>query len=83
MRKLKIRQRAAHRLFDHAIDTAAHEHAAALDIHGPHSVREQHDGKDEPGRGLADGLLGDSTRVERRRPEVVEYNGGRAPKRDE
>jgi len=36
----KFRERAAHRFFNHPVNTAAHKYAAALDIHGPHGVRE-------------------------------------------
>ena len=32
-------QRRAHGLFDHAVDAATHEHAAALDVHGANRVR--------------------------------------------
>ncbi len=79
----KLRERAAHRLFDDAIDAAAHEHAAALDVHGSHGVGEQHDGQNEPGSGLADGLLGDRARIEGGRAEVIEYDGGRPPEGNE
>ena len=79
----KFRERAAHGLFDDTIHTAAHEHAAALDIHGSHGIGEQHDGQNEPGSSLADGLLGDRARVEGGRSEVIEYDGGRPPKGNE
>ena len=79
----KFRERAAHRLLDYAIDAPAHKHAAALDVHGPHSVGEQHDAQDEPGRCLADGLFGDCSRIEGGGAKIIEYDGGRPPERDE
>jgi hypothetical protein len=48
----------AHGLFDHAVNTAADEHAAGLDVQSPHGVTEQHDREDEPGGALANDFLG-------------------------
>ena len=47
-----LRQRAAHRFLHHAVHAAAHEHAAALDVHRAHRVGQAHDGQDEPGPGF-------------------------------
>ena len=63
-RDRQLRQRAAHRLLDDAVDAAAHEHRRALDVERPDGVGEEHHAEDEPGRGLADGLLGDAADVE-------------------
>ena len=59
----KFGEGASQRFFHHAIHTAAHEHAAALDIHGSHRIRKQHDAENEPGSSLADELLGLAARV--------------------
>ena len=79
----KLRQRSAQRFFHHAVHAAAHEHAAALDVHGANRVREQHDAENEPGSGLADELLGLTARVIGRRSEVVEDDRRGAPERNE
>ena len=54
----------------------ADEHATTLDVDRPHSVGQKHDRQNEPRRDLADGLLGDATRVIRRRRHVVQENRG-------
>jgi hypothetical protein len=79
----KFRERAPHGLFDDAVYTATHEHAAALDVHGAHGVGEQHDRQNEPRSSLANCLLGDRTRVEGGRSEVIQYDGGRPPEGNE
>src|SRR5215471_16535879 len=40
-------QCAAHGFLDHAVNAAAHKHAAALDVHGSNGVGKEHDGQDE------------------------------------
>ena len=79
----KFGQRAAHGFMNHAIDAAAHEHAATLDVDGADGVREQHDRQDEPGRGFSDGVFGDAAGVVRGGCEVAEDDGGRPPERNE
>ena len=79
----KFRQRPAQRFLDHAVHAAAHEHAAAFDVHRAHAVGEQHDAENEPGRRLPDEALGFATRVVGRGGQVVQDNRGRAPKGDE
>ncbi len=79
----KLGKRAAHRFFDHAIDAAADEHAAALDVNGAHGVGKQHDAEDEPRRGFADVAFGLTTCVVRGRGQIVQHDGGGAPERDE
>ncbi len=74
---------ASKRLFDDFIDAAADEHGAALDVDGAHREREEHDSDDEPGGGLADGLLSDAAGVESGGGEVVENDGRGAPEGDE
>ena len=44
----QLRQRPAHRLLDDAIDAAAREHRARLDVDGADGVREQHHAEHEP-----------------------------------
>src|ERR1700691_6646658 len=75
----ELGQSAAQGLFDDPIHAAADEHGAAFDIYRPHSERKEHDRDDEPGGGLAYGLLGDATGVEGGRGEIIEHNGGGAP----
>ena len=73
----------AHGFLDHAVNAAAHEHAAALDIKRAHSVGQQHDGEDEPRSAFADKVFRNGAGVERRRAHVVEHNRSRTPERDE
>ena len=54
----QLGQLAAHGLLDHAIDAAADEHRAGLDVNGTYRVAEQHDRQHEPGSAFADDLLG-------------------------
>ena len=42
----KLGQRSTHGLLDHAINAAAHEHAAGFDIKRPHRIAEQHDARE-------------------------------------
>ena len=72
-------QRAAHGLFDHAIDAAAHEHAAALHVEGADGVGEQHDAQNEPGRGLPDVGFRFATGVISRGGKIVQNDRGRTP----
>ena len=44
---------------------AAHKHGATFHVNGAHREGEQHHAQDEPGRGLANRLLGDTGRIER------------------
>ena len=62
----KLGQSAPHGLMHHAVDAAAHEHAAALDVNRADRVREQHDAQNEPGRRFADRSLRDPARIVRR-----------------
>ena len=79
----ELGQRGTHRLLDHAIHAATDEHAATLDVKRRYRTGKQHNPKDEPGRRLADEVLGDCARVEGRRTHIVEHNCGYAPKRNE
>ena len=79
----EFRQRRAHRLVHDAIDSAAHEHAAALDVHGADRVGEQHDRQHEPRRRLADGRLGDAADVEGGGAQIAKNDGRRPPETDE
>ena len=69
--------------FDGAIHAAADEHAAAFHVHRANGVRENHDGQDEPGSSLADVGFGFAARVIGGGGQVVQYDGGGAPERDE
>ena len=75
-------ERSAERLFDRAVHAAAHEHAAALDVHGAHRVRKQHDGQNEPRRGFADVAFRFTARVIGRGGQVVQNDGRGAPERN-
>ena len=79
----ELGESSAHGLFDDAVNTAAHEHAAGLDVQRPHGVAEQHDRKDEPGRALADDILGVAAGVISGRGQVGQNDGGSAPERNE
>ena len=76
-------QPAPHRLLDDAVDAAAHEHRAALDVDAAHAVAEEHDRQDEPGGRLADLRLDDPADVVGRAGQVAEDDGRRPPERDE
>src|SRR5204863_9913805 len=52
-----------HAVPNHDVYAAAHEHAAALEVHGSNGEAEQHHRQDEPGRGGSDSLFGDSAGV--------------------
>src|SRR5581483_12344883 len=73
----------SHAVAHNHVYAAAHEHAGAFQVHRADSVAEQHHGQYHPGRGLADGLLGDASDVVHRGGHVVEHDGGRLPDRDE
>jgi len=66
----KLGQRPTHGAPHHAIHAAAHEHAGGLDIQHANAVREQHDRENEPGRALANDLLGVAAHVISRRAKV-------------
>ncbi len=70
-RNAEFGERAAEGLFDRAINAPADEHAAALDVHRAHGVRENHDCQDEPRSGLADEAFGLTTRVISGRGQIV------------
>ena len=67
----------------HDVHAAAHEHAAAFHVHGAHGVAEQHHAQHHPGRGFADGLLGDAADVVHGGGQVVQHDGGGLPEGDE
>src|SRR5579864_2672167 len=67
----EFRERSAKGLLHGAVDTAADKHATALDVDGTNSVRKQHDGEDEPGRGLANVAFGFAAGVIGRGSQVV------------
>ena len=79
----EFRQAAAEGLLYGAVDSAAHEHAAALHVHGAHGVGEQHDGKNEPGSGLANVAFRFATGIIGGRSKVVKDDSGGAPEGDE
>ncbi len=60
----ELGQSPTHGFFDHAVDAAAHKHAATFHVHEQYRVGEQHDGQYEPGRSLPYSFLNDSTRIE-------------------
>src|SRR5581483_1837463 len=66
----------SHAVAHNHVYAAAHEHAGAFQVHRADSVAEQHHGQYHPGRGLADGLLGDASDVVHRGGHVVEHDGG-------
>ena len=82
-RNRKLSQRSAHRLFDYAINAAANEHAAGLDIQSPDAVAEQHHRENEPGSALADDFLSVAASVISRRGKVGKDNRCGPPERDE
>ena len=53
----ELGQGAAQRFLHHAVDAAAHEHAAAFHVDRADGIAEQHDREDEPRGGLADEVL--------------------------
>src|SRR4029453_4895849 len=73
----------AERLADDAVDAAADENRATLDVPHPDGEREQQHGEDEPRGGRADGLLDDAADVVGGAGEVAQDDGGGAPVRDE
>src|SRR5262249_27155437 len=79
----QLGREAAHGLADDAVDAAADEHGAALDVDPADGVAEAHDRQDEPGGGGADGLLDDGPDVVGGAGEVAEDDGGGAPVADE
>ena len=78
-RNTEFGQRAAHGGFDHAVDAAAHEHAAAFDVNGPHRIGKQHDAEDEPRGGFADVAFRFATGVIGRGSQIVEHDGCGTP----
>ena len=82
-RDRELGQRAAHRLLDHAVHAAAHEHGAGLDVEGAHRVAEEHDRQHEPGRALADDLFGVAAHVVGRRRQIAQHDGRSPPEGDE
>src|SRR5580704_1821304 len=79
----KLGEASTHGFFDHAVDSAADEHAARFDIERPHAVAEQHHRENEPGSALTDDLFGVAAGVVSGRCEVGEDDGGCPPERDE
>ncbi len=79
----EFRQRSSQGLLDCAVDSAAHEHAAALHVHRADGVGEQHDAQDEPRRGLADVTFRLAARVVRGRSQVVQDDCGSFPEGNE
>ncbi len=73
----------AQRFADDAVDAAADEQGAALDVDRADGVAEEHDAEDEPRGGRADGLLDDAADVVGRAGQVAEDDGGGAPVADE
>ena len=67
-------QRAAHRLFDDAVHTAAHKHAAALDVDGAHRVGQAHDRQNEPRASLPNKVFRNGAGVKGGRPHVIQDN---------
>src|SRR5512136_766101 len=66
----EFREGPAKGLLHRAVNAATHEHAAAFDVNCADSIRKQHDGENEPGRGLADvtfrfatGVIGGGSQV--------------------
>ncbi len=82
-RDAELGKGAAERLLDDAIDTAAGEHGAALDVDRTDGEREEHDAENEPGGGASDGSLGDAAGIEGRGCQIVENDGRSAPEGDE
>ena len=82
-RDRELGQRGAHGLFHHAVHAAAHEHAAALDVHGAHRVAEQHDRQNEPRRALANHVLGIAAHVVGGGGQVGEHDRRCPPEGDE
>src|SRR5262245_25254789 len=64
-------KRPTHRLFDYAVDAAAREHRAALDVNRAHRITEEHHAEDEPGCSPPHGLLGYAASIESGRGEIV------------
>ncbi len=79
----KFCETAAERLFNGAIDATADEHAAALDVHRADGVRKDHDGENEPRRGLADVPFRFAAGVVSGRSKVVKDDCRGFPKRNE
>ena len=82
-RDAELGEAAAQGLLDHAVNAAAGEHGAALHVDRAHREAEQHDAEDEPGGGGAYSLLGDAAGIKGRGAQVIENDGGSAPKGDE
>ena len=82
-RHRELCERAAHRFLHDAVDATSGEHRAGFHVNRTDGVREEHHSKDEPRRRRADGLLGNSPDVIRRRPQIVQDASRRSPERDE
>ena len=82
-RHAELGESASQGLLHHAVNAAAREHRAALDVHRAHREAEQHDAEDEPGRSRSHRLLGDAAGVEGRGTQVIENDSRRAPEGDE
>ena len=82
-RNRELGQGAAHRLFDYAVHSSAHEHGAGLDVDGAHGVAEQHDRQHKPWSTFANDFFGITTHVVSRGGQVGKDDGGGAPKGDE
>ena len=74
---------AADGALDDFVNAAAGEHRAAFHVHGGDRIAEEHDAEDEPGRGLADGLLADAADVIGGAGQIAEDDGGGPPEADE
>src|SRR5713226_999030 len=79
----EFREYPTKRLLYGAIDAAADKHAAAFNVDRAHGIRKQHDGQDEPRRGLSNVTFGFTTGVVGRGGEVVQNNGRGTPERNE
>ena len=82
-RNRELGESPSHGLFDDAVNAAAHEHAARLDVQSTDGIAEQHDREDEPGCALADHLLSIAARVIGGGGQVRQNDGGGAPERNE
>ena len=71
------------RLADDAVDAAADEQRAALDVHQPDGEAQQQHAEDEPRGGRADHLLDDAADVVGGAGQVAQHDRGGAPVADE
>ena len=75
----ELRECAAQSAFHGAIDAAAHEHAAAFDVHRAHGIRKNHDGQNEPRCGFADVAFGFAAGVIGGGSEVIQNDSCGTP----